>query len=240
MRNNGTANDGPATNRWLVPGCGIGAVALITASLAAGGNSPLPDAPVDKLVAFYSSHTGAQTASGALLSLGALVFLVFVSGLMRLVRAGDRDRAGLAAKLSLSGGTITVVGMTGLAGLAVTLGDVVPGLSPPALQALQAVSLVVVFTLTVGMSAFLLGAGFAFLRTGAMPRWVAWLAVVIGAVAAVPGHVLGGALDHVGFAAFMGMGVWTVIASVWLWRGSRGSAMTSDGSERPAVASVAP
>ncbi len=73
-----------------------------------------------------------------------------------------------------------------------------------------------VFTLTVGASAFMLGGGVAAMRTGALPRWLAWLAIVLGVIGAVPSHVLGGALDHVGFGAFAGLCVWTLIVGVLL------------------------
>ncbi len=73
-----------------------------------------------------------------------------------------------------------------------------------------------VFTLTVGTSGFLLGAGLATLQTAALPRWTGWLAIVFGVIAAVPSHILGGLLDHIGFLGFVGLGVWTLIVSILL------------------------
>jgi hypothetical protein len=58
---------------------------------AAGGNTPTPDASVARLLAFYAAHDTGQLASGALLSLGALLFLAFASIVFRtlLTAAGE-------------------------------------------------------------------------------------------------------------------------------------------------------
>jgi hypothetical protein len=73
-----------------------------------------------------------------------------------------------------------------------------------------------VFALTVGTSGFLLGVGLVTLKAAALPRWTAWLPLVFGVVAAVPSHILGGLLDHIGFVGFVGLGVWTLIVSIQL------------------------
>jgi hypothetical protein len=106
--------------------------------------------------------------------------------------------------------------MTILAGLTLALGDVAGRLDPSALQALHVLSQEMVFPVTIGASAFMLGAGVAAMRSGALPRWLARLAVVLGVIGAVPSHVLGGGLDHVGFAAFAGSCVWTLIVGIVL------------------------
>jgi hypothetical protein len=113
---------------------------------------------------------------------------------------------------------LVATGLLIFAGLAVALGDVAGDLEPAALQALHVLYQELLFPLTIGVSAFLLGAGVVALQTGALPGWVGWWAVVFGVVAAVPSHVLGGVLDHIGFVGFLGLAVWTLIVSVLLAR----------------------
>ena len=199
----------------LEPLSGVAAVVLIVASLAAGGTTPAPDAPVAKLLTFYVSHGTNQLVSAALFSLGALFFLGFTAFIGIFLRlAGDWYHP--STILCIAGGAVLVVGMTILAGLTLVLGDVAGRLDPSALQALHVLSQEMVFTLTVGASAFMLGSGAAAMRTGALPGWLAWLAIVLGVIGAVPSHVLGGALDHVGFGAFAGLCAWTLIVGVLL------------------------
>jgi len=75
---------------------------------------------------------------------------------------------------------------------------------------------VFVFLITIGTSAFLLGAAASVLTTEVLPRWLGWLALLVAIVGAIPSHVLGGTLDHIGIAAFAGLGVWTLIVGVLL------------------------
>lgn len=98
------------------------------------------------------------------------------------------------------------------------IGNVEGGLDPAALQALHEASLMVVFPWTVGPSAFLLGAEAGVLQSQPLPRWLGWIAVVLGVVAAIPSHVLGGLLDHIGVVPVAGLGIWTLVVSVALAR----------------------
>jgi hypothetical protein len=59
------------------------------------------------------------------------------------------------------------------------------------------------------VSVVLLAGGVAALRSGALPRWLAWVAAVVGAVAV---------LGPLGFAAFFLMPVWSLVVGVILNR----------------------
>lgn len=199
----------------VAPLTGAAAVVVIAAGFAAAGNVPAPDAPTGRLVSFYAAHDTGQLASGALLSLGALLFLAFAAIVFRTLRTAGGEPSATVI-LCLAGGVIVVVGVTILAGFALALGDVAGRLDRSSLQAVHVLSEELVFTLTVGTSGFLLGAGLATLHTAALPRWTGWLALAFGVIAAVPSHILGDLLDHIGFVGFVGLGVWTLIVSVQL------------------------
>jgi hypothetical protein len=66
----------------LTPLSGVVAVIRMAAGFFAAGSTPSDDAPVSKIVAFYTTHDAAQVASGVLLSLGALLFLAFCAALV--------------------------------------------------------------------------------------------------------------------------------------------------------------
>ena len=178
---------------------------------------------MSQIVAFYTAHDAAQVASGVLLSLGALFFLVFCAALASALWRSSAARLWLV--VCFGGGLLFVVGITIAAGLAVFIGNLADGLDPAALQALHVANLLVVFPWTVGASAFLLGAAAAVLRSEPLPAWLGWMALVLGIVAAVPSHVLGGALYHIGVVPIAGLGIWTVVVSVLLAR--RGETLTA-------------
>jgi hypothetical protein len=200
----------------LIPLSGVAAVVLISAGFIAAGSTPSDDAPMSEIVAFYTAHDGAQVASGVLLGLGALFFLLFCAALMNALWESGAARLWLVP--CFGGGLLFVVGITIAAGLAVFIGNLADALDPAALQALHEANLLVVFPWTVGASAFLLGASAAVLRSDPLPPWLGWMALVLGVVAAIPSHVLGGALYHIGVVSIAGLGIWTVIVSVLLAR----------------------
>ena len=199
----------------LLPLSGVVAVVLIVAGFVAAGNAPKGTSSVAKVVAFYSKHSSAQTTSGVLLSLGSLLFLVFSATFAARVRSAQ-----VGAALSLLGAGVLVVGLTTYAGLSIAMADVVGQVDGSALQALNVLAddAVFVFLITIGTSALLLGAAAALFATAVFPRWLAWWAVVFAIVGAIPSHVLGGTLDHIGLLAFAGLGVWTMIVGVMLTR----------------------
>jgi hypothetical protein len=199
------------------PLAGIPAVMLIVAGAIAAGDTPKPDASVDELVTFYTEHDTGQVTSGVLLSLGAIFFLVFSAAFIDSIRRAEANSR-TASALCFGGGVLFAGGLALAAGLGVFIGDVARDVDPSALQALHELSLVVVFPWTVGACAFLLGAGTAVLQTGVLASWLGWLAVVLGVVAAIPSHVLGGVLDHIGVLPVAGLGLWTLVVSVLLVR----------------------
>lgn len=202
----------------LAPLSGTLAVVLIVAGFALSGSAPGDTAASAEVVRYYESHTGAQSASGVLLSVAALLFLVFAAGLVARLR--QADAADGACSLCLLGSGIVAAGLATYAGVAIAMGDVGGTLGGTALQALNVLAdgPVFVFLLTIGASAFLFGAGWATLTSSLLPRWLGWLAYAIAAAALIPSHVLGGALDHVGIVPFAGVGFWAIATGILLAR----------------------
>jgi hypothetical protein len=124
---------------------------------------------------------------------------------------GARDARAASANVTLAGGIVFAVGVTIFAGLAFTAGDAVDNVQAGTIETIHALENDMFFTVAVGTSAFLLGAGVGTLRTGALPNWLAWAAIVIGVLAVTP----------VGFFAFLALGIWTLIVSVMLFMRER-------------------
>ena len=201
----------------MVPLSGVLAVVLILAGFGTAGSTPNGTASVAKIVVYYGKHTTAQTVSGVLLSLGALLFLIFAATFTARVCLRSDELFGASA-LCLVGAGLLVVGLTIYAGLSIAIADVVGHVSGAALQTLNVLAddAVFVFLITIGTSAFLLGAAAGVFTARVLPRWLGWFAVVSAIVGAIPSHVFGGTLDHIGLLAFAGLGVWTLTVAVML------------------------
>jgi hypothetical protein len=188
----------------VVPLSGVLAIVVIITAVLVGGETPDTDDSLREIVTFYRDED--QAGPAALLALGSLFFLVFVTTLWNALRTAEAERRG-ASTLALVGGTILVVGMTIFAGIGFTLGNA-DDLTPVAIQTLNALNSDLFFPLAVGNAAFLLGAGVSAVQTGALPKWLGWAAVVLGVFSATP----------LGFFAFLLMALWSLIVSVLLWR----------------------
>jgi hypothetical protein len=194
----------------LIPLSGVAVLPLLIASLIASGTTPAADASAREVVAFYSGNASGQTLSAVLQSLTALAFIIFASAVVGALRRGDKSYPTSTA-LAIGGSAVLTVGLTIFAGLTLVLGDVAGKVEPSVLQTLNALDDSMFFPATVGSAAFLLGAGTGVLRSSIAPKWTGWLAIGLGLVAAVPSHVFGGALDHIGFAGFLGLCVWSLL-----------------------------
>jgi hypothetical protein len=193
------------TPRRLVPLTGIAAVALVVVAFSVGGDTPNADASVSKVVQYYKDNDTQQVTAGILLGLGAFFFLVFASSFRNALRRSERGGAG-ASTLSFAGAIVFAVGVTIFAGLGVTIGDSPEKLAPTALQALNALNGNMWVTFAVGSLTFLLGSGVGVLTTGALPKWLGWLAIVGVVLAVTPAF----------FASIFVLGAFILISSVIL------------------------
>jgi hypothetical protein len=189
----------------LVPLSGIVAVAAIFASFIIVGETPDTDAPVNEVVSFYTKHDSDAQFAGAILALGALMFLIFsatVAGVLRKAQGGT----GGSSAIAYGGGILFATGAAIFAGLTFALGDVGADIDPAAVQGIHVLNEDLFFPIAVGCEAFLIGAAAGILKTGALPKWLGWLAIV--------GVVVG--LTPVGFFSLAVLGVFTLISSVIL------------------------
>jgi hypothetical protein len=189
----------------LVPLSGVAAVIVILVSFGVVGETPDTDASVNEVVSFYTKHDSDAQFGGALLALGALLFLIFTTSIAGALRKAQGESGGSAALL-YGGGILFATGLTIFAGLTFALGDVGTDIDPVAVQSLHVLNEDLFFPVAVGTVAFLLGGAVGILKTGALPKWLAWLAIL--------GVVIG--LTPLGFFGIAVLALFTLISSVML------------------------
>jgi hypothetical protein len=189
----------------LVPLSGVAAVIAILVSFAVVGETPDADAPVNEVVSYYTKHDSDAQFGGALLALGALLFLIFTTTVAGALRKAQGESGGSAALL-YGGGILFATGLTIFAGLTFALGDVGTDIDPAAVQSLHVLNEDLFFPVAVGTVAFLLGGAAGILKTGVLPKWLAWLAIL--------GVVIG--LTPLGFFAIGLLALFTLVSSVML------------------------
>ncbi len=206
--------------RRAVAAAGIGYVVLVGIENIDVLGAPGVSSPVEEIARVYSDDRAQLVVTTVCGSLALLCYLVFVVGIWRLLRA--REAPGERwSTLGLVGGvggivlaavgqiahiTLVVRGADGVARDA----DLTRSLYELDLRA-QAIAGFLVCL-------FVLGMGMAGLRTGAMPAWLAWPAIVLAPLL-LAAAIAGTASDDARAAVVTAFGletVWVLVASIWL------------------------
>ena len=197
------------TDRWkrlVPPVAGVLFVGLIVVGIAIS-NTPDAGSSGAKVIDFYKSHHGRANASVLIFGYASVMAVVFYVGMAGYLR---RRGSELLATLTVVGGVLTAVGLGLGAGSTAALADKTSKLSTGAAQALNQVSEDIFFvTLFGGLMIATLAMGIAILRTGAMPKALGIVTIVVGVVA----------VSGIGaWFAFMGSGPLTLVLAGYLYQ----------------------
>lgn len=192
----------------LAPLTGALFFVLLLVSVLVGNNSLKASSSPAKVLAHYEAHRNSARVSGLLTVLAVFVGVIFYGLLRDYLRRHPGSR-GLTA--TAFGGVILFAtsGAVG-AGTQWALADSPSHLSPAAAQALNLASMDVTYGLSLaGLAILFFSFGLAIVNSALLPTWLGWVAFPLALVALIP---------PIGFAAFIGAGIWTLIVSITFWR----------------------
>jgi hypothetical protein len=203
------------TQRWpsWAPLIGIAFVAVVVAAFAVGGETPDVNDSPQKILDFYNDNDSSQQFAAALLAWGSVLLLFFL-GVLRTTLADAEGGSPRLSAVAFAGGIVLSLGILSFAGFTFALGDAADHLSPVAAQALNTLNSDFFFPVAAGTGTLMLATGICSVRTGALPAWLGWLAILIGIAALTPA----------GFFGFLAFGIWTIIASIVMWRAAEPTA----------------
>lgn len=188
----------------LVPLSGIAFVALTMLSLFVGGDTPTSGTSAEEVARYYDENFTRQLASTFVLAAAAPFVVLFGVSLAAASSSGwghvARAGAILAAAAVLVSACVRMALVDG--------GD--QGISPTALQALNALDGNTWIVMTSALGVLMIGA--AGLLVSAGPRWLGWTALVLAPALFVP---------VADFVAMLVTAVWIVVTSLVLSRGGR-------------------
>jgi hypothetical protein len=209
-----------STLERLAPLTGILFVALFIASFAITGETPDINDTQDEVVSFWQDND-TEAMFGAAMIMWGSIFAVWFGGSLRGALRRASDDADRLAALTFAGWVILAVGACAFAGFSFAAADVADesNVPPDVIQAFSILGEDFFPILSAGLAIAMLAGGIATLRYGGIPRWLGYVAVLLGITAATP----------VGFFSFMLTGIWVIIVSIVLYRGT-------DETPAPAVA----
>ena len=202
--------------RRLLPLSGIVFVALIVVGVVAlGGDTPDSDASAAEVSAFYGDEVVRQGIAAVLLAAAAPFVVFFASALAaRLGLNGGHQHRPVWKRVVLAGSAITASATVVAALIHFALSDGADqNVSPVALQALNVLDGKVWLPFNSGLGVMMLGAAGLLLTETPLPRWLGWIALILGIALFIP-------YAEVSFFALVVTLLWIIVASVMLYRGS--------------------
>lgn len=193
--------------RRLAPLTGIVFAVLLVVTFASPSTPSVHDTGV-QVINHYKDHKNAHLIGDLAGGLGVIFFLFFISSLRGYFR--DKEGADGLSRAAFAGGILIAVGGAIFTSLDVALIDARNDITPQAAQAINVLSNDFFFPFEIGLVVFALCTGLAIIASGALPKWLGWVMVVIGIVA----------LSPVGFFGFFVVLVWSVIVAILIYRRS--------------------
>jgi hypothetical protein len=188
-------------------------VLLVIGFIPLGGDTPGVDDSPAKIISFYNDHQTKEIFAVVFVALAALFLALFAVAIRNYLReAGGGD---FWPTVSFVGAVVGVAGFLVAAGTHFALIDGANlshgrTLGPDAMAALNAIDNDNFFAFSLPLSIMLLGAAGAVFTGGGLPKWMAWVAVVLFVISFTPA----------GFIGFGLAGIWIIIASVMMYRRS--------------------
>jgi hypothetical protein len=197
----------PESLRRLAPLTGIPFAILLAVTFASPSTPDIHDTGA-QVISHYQAHHGAHLLGDLCGGVAVVFFLFFISSLRSYFR--DKEGADGLSRAAFAGGILIAVGGAIFTSLDVALVDARNDLAPQAAQALNVLNNDFFFPFEIGLIVFSISIGLAIIASGALPKWLGWVQVVIGVVAFTP----------VGFFGFFVTLVWSVIVAILIYRRS--------------------
>lgn len=191
------------TREWLWPLTGILFAVLLIVSFIVQGEPKAADKSANEVAQWYIDNKDSAEIS-AFIGTVAAVPLIFFGAYLRKVLDGAGSTLAILPLIGL-----TIVGIGGafdnmLMFAAAERANDIPAESVRTIQAIWDNDFLPFF---LGIMVFLWSVGIAVLRTGALPKWLGWLAIV-GGVISLAGPI--------GFIGALVAAIWVIVASIML------------------------
>jgi hypothetical protein len=194
------------SNQWLLPLAGVGFVVLGIVSFIVQGEPKDADHPVNEIVDFYLDNKDAIIVGQLIGIIAGLLLIVFGAYLAKVLRAAD-ERIWVLPLLPLIGFVVMDIGFAIDGTILIALAEAADDIEPTSVQTLQALWDNDFLPIALGILIFLFSFGISVVRSGVLPKWLGWVAIVLGIVGLIP---------PIGFAAFIGTALIILIVSILL------------------------
>jgi hypothetical protein len=205
-----------SSREWLVPLTGIAFFVLLIVSFIVIGEPKDAKHPPNEIAQWYIDNKDAAQI-GAIISVIGAGFLIFFGAYLRTVLVAAEGEGSMLPILVLIGLTIVGIGAAIDNMLLFATAEAADDIPAPEVQTIQAIWDNDFLPLVLGVLVFLWSAGISVLRSGALPKWLGWIAILLGVVSLTP----------IGFAGAIGAALWILVVSILLSLRARSAPATA-------------
>src|SRR3954464_1676361 len=159
-------------------------IAMIGVFIVAGSSPDTHDSAA-KVVSFYAKHHSRLETAGFLIAIPAALLALFTGALRQRLRRTDGGSIA-ATTAAIAGGTVAATGFMVFGGAQVAVADASGHVSSASMQTLNVLQNDSFIPAIGGFGVFLLATGIAAHQTRALPRWLAYVAMVLGVCVFTP------------------------------------------------------
>ncbi len=193
------------SKEWLVPLTGVAFIVVGIVGFLIGGEPKSADEPVNEVVDFYLDNKD-SVQIGAIFGVAAGVILIFFGAYLRKVLRAAAGEGEILSLVSFIGLVLVALGFAIDGTIAFSLAEAADDIDPIAVQSLQALWDNDFLPIMLGVLAFLWATGISVIRSGALPKWLGWLMIVLGIAGVTP----------LGFASFLGAAILVPVIGILL------------------------
>jgi hypothetical protein len=197
-----------SSREWLVPLLGVLFLVLLVVSFIVSGDPKDATHPANEIQQWYKDNKD-STEIGAFLGVVAAGALIFYAAYLRKVLAVAQGE-GVGAMLPilvLIGATVVAVGGSIDNMLQFAIAERADDIPATSVQTIQAIWDNDFLPLALGVLVFNWAVGLSVLRSGVLPKWMGWAAVVFGVLSLA---------GPIGFAGVIGAALWILVSSIML------------------------
>jgi len=190
---------------WLAPLTGVAFVVVGIISFLISGEPKSADEPVKEIVNFYVDKKDSVQIS-AIAGVVAGLFLIFFGAYLRKVLRAAGGEGETLSLVSFIGLVLVALGFAIDGTILFALAEAAEDIDPVAVQSLQALWDNDFLPIMLGVLAFLWATGISVIRSGALPKWLGWVMILLGIVGVTP----------IGFVAAIGSAILVLVLSILL------------------------
>jgi hypothetical protein len=181
----------------------LGVALIVVGAFLTPSGSPDNRASGQHVINWYKANHLAVQRSDWIIAIGVVMLALFVGVLVRRV-----GRESLWLSISgVIGFTVAAAGFATTGGVDVLLAHDAGFMTPASAQSWNVFTNDFFLPVLAGLCIFFVGIGLAFIASVALPRWVGYVAVVLG---------IGIAIPPISFFPLLAMPVWMIMVSIWM------------------------